>query len=92
MADFRDPRDVNSTIWQRFSRHHETAQHSPRTIQSYCEAAEQLADHAGGADLTKLTRTDIEDYLMKVRKLHSASTVRRMPRQTVHRQMTGSTP
>lgn len=37
-----------------------------RTIQSYTEAITQLAAHAGGRDVTSLTRADIEAYLIHV--------------------------
>src|SRR4051812_3899165 len=47
---------------------------SPRTIQNYCEAAAQLAEHAGTDDLTTVTRDDVESYLLTVLTEHSPGT------------------
>lgn len=74
MADFTDPHDPNALTWADFERDLTVLGRSPRTIQSYREACEQLADHAKGADLLTLTPGDIKDYLIDVRDAHSAAT------------------
>lgn len=47
---------------------------SPRTIQSYGEAVLQLARHHDGADVTELSKADVEDYLTAVAAEHAATT------------------
>jgi site-specific recombinase XerD len=74
VADFTDPHDPNSLTWADFERDLVSLGRSPRTIQSYREACEQLADHHKGADLTTLSRGDIQLYLIDVRFTHSAAT------------------
>lgn len=74
MADFTDPRDPNSLTWTDFERDLVALGRSPRTIQSYREAAQQLADHAKGRDLLELTRADIQEYLIEVRQRHAGTT------------------
>ncbi len=67
------PRDPDATLLRDFSRSLRARNLSPRTIQSYLEAAGQLAEHAG-RPLPGLTRADIEDFLSAVLARHSAST------------------
>ena len=74
MADFADPRDPNSLTWADFERDLTVLGRSPRTIQNYREACEQLADHAKGADLLALVPNDVKAYLIEVRDTHSAAT------------------
>lgn len=59
MADFTDPRDPNVLAWCDFERDLTALGRSARTIQSYREACEQLADYAKGADLLTLTKADV---------------------------------
>lgn len=73
MADFLDPLDPNAVAWADFERDLRQLGRSPRTIQSYREACEQLADHAKGADLLGLSKADIQAYLIDVREQHSAA-------------------
>ena len=47
---------------------------SPRTIQNYIEAIEQLADHHDDADVLELDKTAVEDYLLDVIDRHSPAT------------------
>ena len=44
MADVTDPRDPNALTWTDFERDLVALARSPGTIQSYREAAQQLAD------------------------------------------------
>jgi site-specific recombinase XerD len=74
MADFDDPHDPNSLTWADFQRDLKMLGRSPRTIQSYREACEQLADHAKGADLLLLDKGDVRTYLIDERFTHSAAT------------------
>lgn len=73
MADVTDPRDPNALTWTDFERDLVALARSPRTIQSYREAAQQLADHAKGVDLVELTKTDVQAYLIEVRDRHSGT-------------------
>ena len=73
MADFTDPRDPDALGWTDFERDLVALGRSRRTIQSYRETCQQLADHAKGADLLSLTRADIQDYLLEVRTLRSGT-------------------
>lgn len=74
MADFTDPRDPNALAWCDFERDLIALGRSRRTIQSYREACEQLADHAKGADLLALTKADVSAFIIEVQRLHSATT------------------
>jgi site-specific recombinase XerC len=47
---------------------------SPRTLQSYREAACQLAEHFGGRDLLSLRKADVLGYLIHVRQTRSPAT------------------
>jgi len=47
---------------------------SPRTLQSYREAACQLAEHFGGRDLLSLRKADVLAYLIHVRQTRSPAT------------------
>ncbi|WP_329518874.1 phage integrase N-terminal SAM-like domain-containing protein [Spirillospora sp. NBC_01491] len=74
--------------WREFERDLRTAKRSPRTIQSYNEAAEQLAeftagswceagcDHAthDGATFEDMTKAHVQDYLLTVLDRHSTTT------------------
>jgi site-specific recombinase XerD len=75
VADFTDPRDPNSLTWADFERDLVALGRSPRTIQSYQEAAQQLADHAKGRDLLSLAKPDVQAYLIEVQQKHSGTTV-----------------
>jgi site-specific recombinase XerD len=75
VADFTDPGDPNSLTWADFERDLVALGRSPRTIQSYREAAQQLADHAKGRDLLRLAKPDVQAYLIAVQQKHSGTTV-----------------
>lgn len=64
----------NLLLWRDFERDLRLLNRSPRTIQSYEEAAEQLVVFHDGADLTTLTKTEIQAYLLDVLEQHSAQT------------------
>lgn len=64
----------NLLLWRDFERDLRLLNRSPRTIQSYLEAAEQLADHHDGADLTGLVKTEVQAYLLHTMEQHSAQT------------------
>jgi site-specific recombinase XerD len=77
----------NLLIWREFERDLRTAKRSPRTIQSYEEAATQLAafvagqwctgcEHAthDGAAFEDMTKAHVTDYLLTVLDRHSTST------------------
>jgi len=74
MDIFTAPGDPNGVTWGIYERQMQALGRSPRTIQSYGEACEQLAEHCGGADLLELARGDIESYLIKMRIQHSPAT------------------
>jgi len=65
--------DLNATLLRDFARSLRARNLSPRTIQSYQEAAGQLAAHLD-RPLPDATRGDIEDYLSAVLARHSAPT------------------
>ena len=58
-----------------FARSLRARNRSPRTVQSYVEVAELLAEHAGGQDLTSLTRADLQDFLTDQLKRRRPTTV-----------------
>lgn len=64
----------NQLLWRDFERDLKVAARSPRTIQSYEEAAQQLIDFHRGAFLEDLTKTEIQDYLLHVIDEHSPTT------------------
>lgn len=64
----------NLLLWRDFHRELRLLDRSPRTIQGYLEAVEQLEAFSGGADLDELTRTEIGDYLLHVKDTHSVTT------------------
>lgn len=66
--------DPNELILASYVRHLRVHRRSPRTIQSYEEALTQLAAHHDGADLTKLDREAIEDYLLAVMERYKPTT------------------
>jgi site-specific recombinase XerC len=74
MADFHDPENPNSIMWADFERDLTALGRSPRTIQSYLEAGQQLADHCKDADLLTLSKGDVLDYLIECRRAHSGAT------------------
>jgi len=74
MDIFTAPGDPNGVTWGIYERQMQALGRSPRTIQNYGEACEQLAEHCGGADLLELARGDIESYLIKMRIQHSPAT------------------
>jgi site-specific recombinase XerD len=75
VADFTDAGDPNALTWTDFERDLTALGRSLRTIQSYREAAQQLADHAKGGDLLELAKADVQAYLIDVRDRHSGTTV-----------------
>src|SRR5260221_7829109 len=68
----RDLEGVNQLTFRDFER--DLHDRTPRTLQSYREAACQLAGHHGGADLLALTKDQVLAYLIGVRKTHSPAT------------------
>lgn len=66
--------DPNGMTWASYERHLRIKKRSPRTIQSYQEAVDQLIAHHDGMDLLELNRGQIEAYLLAVLDQHSAST------------------
>jgi len=57
-------------------RYLDVAGRSPRTVQSYTESAQLLADHCKNADLLTLTKSDVESFILAVRR---QSSVRHRP-------------
>jgi site-specific recombinase XerC len=74
VADFTDPHDPNSLTWADFERDLTALGRSPRTVQNYREACEQLADYHKGFDLLSVSKAGIQKYLLEVRLLHSGAT------------------
>lgn len=64
----------NDGVLRGFSRSLRARNRSPRTIQSYLEAANLLVAHVGDADLDSLTRSDIESFIEDQLRRHSPST------------------
>jgi site-specific recombinase XerD len=76
----------NLLIWREFERDLKTAKRSARTIQSYNEAATQLAEFTAGqwctgcehthdgAAFDEVTKGQVADYLLAVLERHSTST------------------
>jgi site-specific recombinase XerD len=73
--------------WRDFERDLRTAKRSPRTIQSYAEAAQQLADFTAGrwcqgcahelhdrAEFEEMTKRHVQDYILEVDARHSTQT------------------
>ena len=60
--------------WLEYERHLMVLNRSPRTIQSYGEAACQLAAHIAPAGLLEATRAQVESYLIWCRETHSVGT------------------
>ncbi len=58
--------DANDLHLASYERALTARRRSRRTIQNYLEAVGQLADHHGGADVTELTRDDVQAYLLAV--------------------------
>ena len=65
----------NDLFLRSFARSLRARNRSPRTVQSYVEAAQLLADHDGRRDLTSLTRGDIQDFLSDQLDRHRPTTV-----------------
>ncbi|MCI0687412.1 MAG: tyrosine-type recombinase/integrase [Sporichthyaceae bacterium] len=63
----------NASLLRSFERHLRTANRSPRTIQSYVEAAGLLADFTGGKTYTEITRTEIQEFLTDQLDRHKAT-------------------
>jgi site-specific recombinase XerD len=61
--------DPNTLTIRSYERYLTLKSRSPRTIQSYREAIEQLAAHHSGADVLELDRRQVEDYLLAVQQL-----------------------
>ena len=57
MAEFSDPQDPNALTWADFERDLTVAGRSPRTIQSYREAAQQLATTPKAPTCSRRCRT-----------------------------------
>lgn len=58
--------DANDLTLASYERHLRIKRRSPRTIQGYREALGQLIAHHDGADLTEMTRAEVEAlYLPK---------------------------
>jgi site-specific recombinase XerD len=55
---------ANLLLFRDFERDLKTLGRSPGTIQSYGEAARMLVHHHGGAKLTKMTKADIQEFLL----------------------------
>lgn len=70
MAD--TPTELDLAAYERALR---ARRRSDRTIQSYLEALTQLADHAGSDNISELSRTAIEAYLVHLIDTHSSATV-----------------
>lgn len=68
----RDLDGPNQVTFRDFER--DLHDRSPRTLQSYREAACQLAEHHGGADLLTLGKDQVLAYLIHVREIHSPAT------------------
>ena len=66
--------DPNGMTWASYERNLRIKKRSPRTIQGYQEAVDQLVDFHDGEDLLELTREQIEAYLLDVMERHSVST------------------
>lgn len=64
----------NLLLWRDFHRELRLLDRSPRTIQGYLEAIEQLEAHCDGTDLEEMTRTEIGDYLLHVKDTRSVTT------------------
>lgn len=60
--------------WLEYERHLMVRNRSPRTIQSYGEAAVQLAQHIAPVPLLEADRARIEEYLITCREAHSTGT------------------
>jgi site-specific recombinase XerD len=67
--------DANDLHLRSFARALRVRNRSPRTIQSYAEAALQLAAFHSGRDLASLSRSDVLAYLDDVRERHKPTTV-----------------
>src|SRR5216683_2244771 len=68
----RDLEGVNQLTFRDFER--DLHDRSPRTLQSYREAACQLAEYCGGQDLLALSKVGVLAYLIHVRKTRSPAT------------------
>jgi site-specific recombinase XerD len=64
----------NEALLRSFARSLRARNRSPRTVQSYVEAAELLVAFADGRDLTTLTRGDVEDFLADQLAKHRPTT------------------
>lgn len=69
------PNTGNDLLLRSFARSLRARNRSPRTVQSYVEAAELLASHGGGRELTALTRADVEDFLTDQLARHRPTSV-----------------
>jgi site-specific recombinase XerD len=65
----------NDLLLRSFARSLRARNRSPRTVQSYVEAATLLAAHARDRELTELTRADIEDFLTDQLERHRPTSV-----------------
>jgi len=68
----RDLDGANQLTFRDFER--DLHDRSPRTLQSYREAACQLAEYHGGKDLLALTKDDVLSYLIHIRQTRSPAT------------------
>ena len=67
----RDLDGTNQLTFRDFER--DLHDRSPRTLQSYREAACQLAEFCDGKDLLSLAKPDVLAYLIRVREIGRAS-------------------
>jgi len=76
--------ESNKALLRSFTRSLRNANRSPRTVQSYVEAAELLAGFRPGVDFDRMTRDDLEtfmgDYLTKHRAVSAAVRYRALRR------------
>ena len=70
--------DVNELHLSSYERHHRIKRTAALTLRSYRETLLQLAAHHPGADITALTRAQIEDFLLAaIESRNAAATVHR---------------
>lgn len=66
--------DINHLHLASYERDLTARRRSPRTIQNYLEAVQQLAEHHGGGDVMDLGKDHIEAYLLAVIAAHKPAT------------------
>lgn len=69
--------EANEQTWHEWERSMRGRRLSPNTVYRHRKALEQLAAHAGGADLLSLAKTDIQEWLASMAGWRSSSVMTR---------------